>query len=104
MMTEPQGPIYMLLRRVAAEQPLTRDVPMPPADFHRRSRRLSHRIPRPCAAPRHARAAKHPVILVEYVGRDARGFDALVDWPRSSARRCYDLNLRLNFPSVIRST
>ncbi|MGC2520776.1 MAG: thiamine pyrophosphate-dependent enzyme, partial [Burkholderiales bacterium] len=42
--------------------------------------------------------ARRPVILTEYVGRDARGFHALVELAETLGAPVYDVNSRLNFP------
>jgi acetolactate synthase-1/2/3 large subunit len=42
--------------------------------------------------------AKRPVIMAEYLGRDARGFHALVELAETLGAPVYDINSRLNFP------
>jgi len=99
MMTEPQGPIYMCYDAWLQEQPLDHEVPLPPAD--------AMAVPAPIAADPAALAqaadlltkAKRPVILAEYVGRDPRGFHALVQLAETLGAPVYDVNSRLNFPS-----
>src|SRR6266478_5403404 len=44
-------------------------------------------------------AAKRPVILAEFVGREAAGFHALVELAETLGAPVYDVNSRLNFPS-----
>src|SRR5205085_366133 len=44
-------------------------------------------------------AAKRPVIIAEYVGRDPAGFDALVELAETLGAPVWDVNNRLNFPS-----
>jgi len=98
MMTEPQGPIYMCYDAWLQEQPLDHEVPLPPAD--------AMAVPAPIAADPAALAqaadlltkAKRPVILAEYVGRDPRGFHALVQLAETLGAPVYDVNSRLNFP------
>ncbi len=98
MMTEPQGPVYMCYDAWLQEQPLDHQVPLPPAD--------AMPVPTPLAADPAALAraadmlagAKRPVILTEYVGRDARGFHALVELAETLGAPVYDVNSRLNFP------
>jgi len=43
-------------------------------------------------------AAKRPVILAEFVGRDPKGFHALVELAETLGAPVYDVNSRLNFP------
>ena len=99
MMTEPRGPIYMCYDAWLQEQPLGHDVPLPPPG--------AAKLPSPIAPDRAAleRAAEmllgaaHPVILAEYVGRDAAGFHGLVELAETLGAPVYDVNSRLNFPS-----
>jgi acetolactate synthase-1/2/3 large subunit len=99
MMTEPQGPIYMCYDAWMQEQPLDHDVPLPP--------KSSMPVPAqftadPAALARAAdliAAAQRPVILAEFVGRDPRGFNALVELAETLGAPVYDVNSRLNFPS-----
>jgi thiamine pyrophosphate-dependent acetolactate synthase large subunit-like protein len=99
MMTEPRGPIYMCYDAWLQEQPLDRDVPLPPAGSARTPTRIA---PDPAAlaevADRLARAQR-PVIIAEYVGREAEGFHALVDLAETAGVPVYDVDSRLNFPS-----
>jgi acetolactate synthase-1/2/3 large subunit len=44
-------------------------------------------------------AAKRPVIIAEFVGRDPEGFRALVELAETLGAPVYDVNSRLNFPS-----
>ncbi|MGB7542685.1 MAG: thiamine pyrophosphate-dependent enzyme [Burkholderiales bacterium] len=98
MMTEPQGPVYMCYDAWLQEQPLDHEVPLPPA--------AAMPVPSPLAADPAALAraadmlagARRPVILTEYVGRDARGFHALVELAETLGAPVYDVNSRLNFP------
>jgi len=98
MMTEPQGPIYMCYDAWLQEQPLDHDVPLPP--------KSAMPVPAPMAGDPAAlaraadliAAAKQPVILAEFVGRDPRGFHALVELAETLGAPVYDVNSRLNFP------
>ncbi len=98
MMSEPRGPIYMCYDAWLQEQKLSREIPLPPERFMRVPAPIA---PDPAALERAAEAlaaAKNPVILAEYVGRDPRGFHALVELAETLGAPVYDLNLRLNFP------
>ena len=69
MMTEPQGPIYMCYDAWLQEQPLEKDVALPPPS--------ANKVPVPMAADNAALAevadrllaAKFPVLMAEYVAR-----------------------------------
>jgi acetolactate synthase-1/2/3 large subunit len=99
MMTEPRGPIYMCYDAWLQEQQLQHEVPLP--------KKTAAKVPSllaadPAALERAAElllAAKRPVILAEFVGRDPAGFHALVDLAETLGAPVYDVNSRLNFPS-----
>jgi acetolactate synthase-1/2/3 large subunit len=99
MMSHPQGPVYMCYDAWLQEQPLDHDVPLPPRD--------SMPVPAqftadPAALARAAdmlAEAKRPVILAEFVGRDPRGFEALVELAETLGAPVYDVNSRLSFPT-----
>src|SRR5947208_2037548 len=79
MMTQPQGPIYMCYDAALQEAQKTHDVPLPPAN--------AVATPSPIAPdPRAIEAiadkllkAEHPMLLAEYVGRRAGGFEGMVE-------------------------
>jgi acetolactate synthase-1/2/3 large subunit len=99
MMTEPRGPVYMCYDAWLQEKQLEHDVPLPPKTFQT--------VPTPIApdpgalakAAQRLAAAARPVILTEYVGRDPKGFEALVELAETLGAPVYDLNMRLNFPN-----
>jgi acetolactate synthase-1/2/3 large subunit len=99
MMTEPRGPIYMCYDAWLQEQPLEREVPLPPA----RAQKVPAPIaPDPAALARAAdmlASARRPVIVAEYVGREPAGFHALVELAETLGAPVWDVNARLNFPS-----
>ncbi len=100
MMTEPQGPIYMCYDAWLQEQPLDHPVPLPPVSAARVPAPIG---PDPTALARVAdmvASATHPVIMAEFVGRDARGYHALVDLAETIGAVVYDINSRLNFPGT----
>ena len=99
MMTEPRGPIYMCYDAWLQEQRLDREVPLPPAGAARTPTRIA---PEPGALAEAAdlvAAARKPVIIAEYVGREADGFHALVELAETAGIPVYDVDSRLNFPS-----
>ena len=99
MMSEPRGPIYMCYDAWLQEQTLDRTVPMPPPGASKVPTRLA---PDPTALAEAAdliAAAKKPVIIAEYVGREPEGFEALVALAGTAGIPVYDVDSRLNFPS-----
>ena len=99
MMSEPRGPIYMCYDAWLQEQKLDHDVPLPPAAASKVPTRIA---PDPKALEEAAAliaAAKKPVIIAEYVGRNAEGFHALVQLAETAGIPVYDVDSRLNFPS-----
>ena len=99
MMTEPQGPIYMCYDAWLQEAPLKHEVPLPPTSAMTVPTPLA---PDPSALESVAELllkAQHPVILAEYVGRNAKGFSDLVALAETVGAAVFDINSRLNFPS-----
>jgi len=99
MMTEPRGPIYMCYDAWLQEKRLNHPVPLPPPGFQAVPSPIA---PDPAALAKAAEtlaAARNPVILAEYAGRDPEAFHALVALAEILGAPVYDLNLRLNFPS-----
>jgi len=99
MMTQPQGPVYMVYDAWLQEQKLEREVPLPPAAAVKVPSRLA---PDPAALQQAAdliAASKRPVIIAEYTGRDAEAFGSLVELAEVAGIPVYDINSRLNFPS-----
>src|SRR6266481_2941252 len=87
MMTEPRGPIYMCYDAWLQEQKLDHEVPLPPQ-------------PKALAAAADLiAAAKKPVIIAEFVGREPEGFHALVELAETGGIPVYDVDSRLNFPT-----
>ena len=99
MMTEPRGPIYMCYDAWLQEQPLDHEVLLPPPTAQKVPTPLA---PDPAALQRAAKmllAAKRPVIIAEYAGRDPSAFDALVELAETLGAPVWDVNARLNFPN-----
>ncbi len=99
MMTEPKGPIYMCYDAALQEAPKTHDVPLPP--------RHAVAAPSPMAPdPRAIEAiadkllkAEHPMLLPEYAGRRAGGFESIVELAELTGSAVWDVNNALNFPN-----
>jgi acetolactate synthase-1/2/3 large subunit len=99
MMTQPQGPVYMIYDAWLQEQKLEHEVKLPPAGAVKVPSRLG---PDPEALARAAdmiAAAEHPVIITEYTGRDHEAFHSLVELAEAGGIPVYDINARLSFPS-----
>jgi len=99
MMTQPQGPVYMIYDAWLQEQKLEHEVKLPPPDAVKVPSRLG---PDPQALAKAAdmiAAAEHPVIIAEYVGRDHEAFHSLVELAETAGIPVHDINGRLNFPS-----
>ncbi len=99
MMSEPQGPVYMCYDAWLQEKKLDHVVTLPPKGFATVPSRLA---PDPAALQKAAEtlaAAKRPVILTEFAGRDPQGFHDLVALAEALGAPVFDLNMRLNFPS-----
>jgi acetolactate synthase-1/2/3 large subunit len=99
MMTEPQGPVYMCYDAALQEEPLAEDVPLPPKGA---AAMPSRSMPDPRALSTIADkllAAKHPMLLAEYAGRRAGGFESIVELAETTGAAVWDVNNALNFPN-----
>ncbi|TMG90209.1 MAG: thiamine pyrophosphate-binding protein, partial [Betaproteobacteria bacterium] len=99
MMTEPTGPIYMCYDAWLQEQKLDHEVPMPPPHAAKVPSRLAPDPKALAAAADLIAAAKNPVIIAEFVGREPEGFHALVELAETGGLPVYDVDSRLNFPT-----
>jgi acetolactate synthase-1/2/3 large subunit len=99
MMTQPTGPIYMCYDAWMQEQKLDREVPLPPRHAARVPSRLAPDRDQLARAADLVAAAKKPVIIAEYVGREPEGFHALVELAEVAGIPVYDVDSRLNFPT-----
>src|SRR5713101_4605400 len=99
MITEPQGPIYMCYDAWLQEQKLDHEVPLPPAHAAKVPSRLAPEPKALAVAADLIAAAKKPVIIAEFVGREPEGFHALVELAETGGLPVYDVDSRLNFPT-----
>src|SRR2546427_6103518 len=99
MMTEPRGPIYMCYDAWLQEQKLDHEVPLPPPHAAKVPSRLAPDPKALAAAGDLIVAAKNPVIIAEFVGREPEGFHALVELAETGGVPVYDVDSRLNFPT-----
>jgi acetolactate synthase I/II/III large subunit len=99
MTTEPQGPVYMCYDAMLQEEPLTGDVPLPPKGAVATPAAM---MPDPAALAAIADrlvAAEHPLLIAEYVGRRAGGFESLVQLAETVGAPVWDIDSALNFPN-----
>jgi acetolactate synthase-1/2/3 large subunit len=99
MTTEPQGPIYLCYDAMLQEEPLTADVPLPPAGAVATP---ATTMPDPAALEAIADrllTAETPLLLAEYVGRRAGGFESLVRLAETVGSAVWDIDSALNFPN-----
>jgi acetolactate synthase-1/2/3 large subunit len=99
MMTEPKGPVYLCWDAGIQEDKLTQDIPipnvarlMPPSPIQGDLKALGK-------AAEMLVAAKKPVILTDYTGRNPESFDNLVKLAELLAIPVMDFGHRLNFPT-----
>ena len=100
MTTEPQGPIYMCYDAALQETELTSNaVELPPASAVATP---SPMMPDPSAIAAIAEKllkAEHPMLLAEYAGRRAGGFENIVELAETTGAAVWDVNNALNFPN-----
>ena len=99
MTTEPQGPVYMCYDAMLQEEPLTADVAMPAKGI---AATPSPSMPDPRAISAIADkllAAKNPMLLAEYAGRRAGGFESIIALAETTGAAVWDVNNALNFPN-----
>ena len=99
MMTEPQGPVYMVYDAGLQEAPLTENIAIPPPSAVKVPPRL-HADPKLIdQAADMLTAAEYPVLLTEYAARAPIGFDSTVDLAEAAGSPVFDINKRLGFPN-----
>jgi acetolactate synthase-1/2/3 large subunit len=99
MTTEPQGPVYMCYDAMLQEEPLTREVPLPPAGAVATPAPM---MPDPRALAAIADTlckAQFPMLLAEYAGRRPGGFESIVALAETTGAAVWDVNNALNFPN-----
>jgi len=99
MMTQPQGPVYMVYDAWLQEQKLDHEVKLPPAHAVKVPARIGPDPAALAAAADMIAAAQRPVIITEYTGRDHEAFATLVELAETAGIPVYDINARLSFPS-----
>ncbi len=99
MTTQPQGPVYMCFDADIQEQPITREIPLPPLHAVATPAVM---MPDPAAINAIAdklMASNMPMLLPEYVGRHADGFNNMVALAEMAGAGVWDINNALNFPN-----
>jgi len=99
MMTEPQGPIYMCYDAGLQEAPLAAPIALPDPSSNRVPSRIA---PDPAGLSEAADRlvnADWPVLLPQFVGRDANGMSDLATLAETLGAPVVDTQWRLNFPT-----
>src|SRR5260221_12029077 len=99
MRPDPRGQIYMSCTACLQGQKLAHEVHLPPAHAAKVPSRLAPEPKALAAAADLIAAAKKPVIIAEFVGREPEGFHALVELAETGGIPVYDVDSRLNFPT-----
>ncbi|MGE3247563.1 MAG: thiamine pyrophosphate-binding protein [Beijerinckiaceae bacterium] len=99
MTTQPQGPVYMCYDAALQEARLTKDIELPPKSS---AATPAPMMPDPKAIEQIADkllASEHPMLLAEYVGRRAGGFENMVALAETAGAAVWDIANALNFPN-----
>jgi len=99
MMTEPQGPVYMVYDAGLQEAELTEKVQIPSADAVKVPPRLAADPKLIGEAADVLVDAEYPVLLTEYAARAPIGFGDTVELAEITGAAVYDINKRLGFPN-----
>jgi acetolactate synthase-1/2/3 large subunit len=99
MTTEPQGPVYMCYDAALQEEELTCEVSLPPASAAATPAPLAPDATAIEAIADRIMRAEHPLLLAEYAGRRAGGFESLVELAETAGAAVWDVNNALNFPN-----
>ena len=99
MMTEPQGPIYMVYDAGLQEAELKDKIEIPPPDAVKVPPRLAADPKLIDTAANMLLAADYPILLTEYAARAPIGFDDTVELAETLGCGVFDINKRLGFPN-----
>jgi acetolactate synthase-1/2/3 large subunit len=99
MTTEPQGPVYMCYDAALQEAPLAAPVALPPAGAAATPAAMAPEAAALKGIADKLLAAEHPMLLAEYAGRRAGGFEAMVELAETVGAAAWDVNNALNFPN-----
>jgi acetolactate synthase-1/2/3 large subunit len=97
--TEPHGPVYLCFDAALQEEPLTKEIAVPPDNAVATPARI---MADPSAlegiADRLVKA-EQPLLLAQFAGRHEKGFDNMVALAESVSAGVWDANSSLNFPN-----
>src|SRR5437660_520928 len=96
---EPPGPVYMCYDAALQEEPLAREVPLPAAGAAATPAPMAPDPKAIAAIADKLIAAEHPLLLAEYAGRRAGGFENMVELAETVGAAVWDVNNALNFPN-----
>ena len=99
MMTEPQGPVYMVYDAGLQEAELRDKIEIPPPDAVKVPPRLVADPKLIDTAADMLLAADYPILLTEYAARAPIGFDDTVELAETLGCGVFDINKRLGFPN-----
>jgi len=99
MMTEPQGPVYMVYDAGLQEGELTEEIEIPPPEAIKVPPRLAADPKLIGEAADMLLAADYPILLTEYAARAPIGFDDTVELAETLGCGVFDINKRLGFPN-----
>ena len=99
MMTEPQGPIYMCYDAMLQEEKQTEDVALPAPSTPKVPSKIAPDSKALEVIADKMLAAEWPVLMPQYVGRTAVGFDNMVALAEAVGAPVVDVHSRLNFPT-----
>ena len=99
MMTEPQGPVYMVYDAGLQEAELKDKIEIPPPDAVKVPPRLAADPKLIDTAADMLLAADYPILLTEYAARAPIGFDDTVELAETLGCGVFDINKRLGFPN-----
>ncbi|MGQ0550988.1 MAG: thiamine pyrophosphate-binding protein [Armatimonadota bacterium] len=98
--TDPQGPIYLCFDAALQEQRIDEGATIPDLARFAAPARAQGDPAALEAAARWLVEAEHPVALADYVGRNAKGVEVLVELAELLALPVVDLGSRFNFPNT----
>ncbi|MFM1814284.1 MAG: hypothetical protein RLZ98_979 [Pseudomonadota bacterium] len=99
MMTEPQGPVYMVYDAGMQEAELTENIEIPPKSAVRVPPRIAADQALIEEAADQLLKSDYPVLLTEYAARAPIGFEPTVALAETTGAAVYDINKRLGFPN-----
>ena len=99
MMTEPQGPVYMVYDAGLQEAELKDKIEIPPPDAVKVPPRLAADPKLIDTAANMLLAADYPILLTDYAARAPIGFDETVELAETLGCGVFDINKRLGFPN-----